>query len=329
MSSRRRVLVVGGGAGGVAVASLIANQTRGRHEVTLVDRRPQHVFQSSQLLVVTRRRTPEAITRPLERLRRFGVRVLRGTVRGIDLDRRHVEVDSQAEPFDYLVIALGLETRPDLVPGFTEATLHPWELDAALRTADALDRLEGGRIVFTLPPGAYRCPPGPYEFQWMVDGYLRERGVRGRTELAFFTPVPEPGEPAATNPVAWMAEQSRRRGIAQHHSFRLRAVDAEKKRLLFESGEDVPYDLYFGIPPHRPARVLTESGLCDEAGMAVDPHTLSTRRENVYAIGDCCNLPALSKAGGVAHQEAEVVAHNIAAELTGRPAEARLRLHTL
>ena len=83
------------------------------------------------------------------------------------------------------------------------------------------------------------------------------------------------------------------------------------------------------IPPHRPARVLTDSGLADaETGVRVDYDTLATKWDNVYAIGDCADMPA-SKAGGVAHQEADVVAHNLMVELTGRGEPVPLKLHTI
>ena len=83
------------------------------------------------------------------------------------------------------------------------------------------------------------------------------------------------------------------------------------------------------IPPHRPAQVLADSGLADtESGIRVDFDSLATKWDNVYAIGDCADMPA-SKAGVVAHQEADVVAHNLAAEITGRGEPATLRLHTI
>jgi sulfide:quinone oxidoreductase len=65
-----------------------------------------------------------------------------------------------------------------------------------------------------------------------------------------------------------------------------------------------------------------------ENGIRVDYETLRTKSENVYAIGDCADMPA-SKSGGVAHQEADVVAHNLAAEITGKERPVALWLHTI
>ena len=60
----------------------------------------------------------------------------------------------------------------------------------------------------------------------------------------------------------------------------------------------------------------------------VDYDTLQTKWDNVYAIGDCADMPA-SKAGGVAHQEADVLAHNLTVEITGKGRPVDLWLHTI
>ncbi len=58
-------------------------------------------------------------------------------------------------------------------------------------------------------------------------------------------------------------------------------------------------------------------------GSVTDRYTLKAEGlENVYVVGDATNLP-VSKAGSVAHFEAEVVAENIAAEIKGLPPTAR------
>jgi sulfide:quinone oxidoreductase len=64
------------------------------------------------------------------------------------------------------------------------------------------------------------------------------------------------------------------------------------------------------------------------AGIDVDYDTLQTAWDGVFAIGDNANMPA-SKAGVVAHTEAELVAHNIAQAVTGVGHQERLRLHTI
>ena len=74
---------------------------------------------------------------------------------------------------------------------------------------------------------------------------------------------------------------------------------------------------------------MRDSGLADtENGIRVDYETLATKWDNVFAIGDCAEMPA-SKAGMVAHQEADVVAHNLTVKISGRGDPTTLRLHTI
>jgi len=162
----------------------------------------------------------------------------------------------------------------------------------------------------------------------MLDGYFRRGGIRERVQIDYFTRDPEPtGE--AHDPIVWMDAESKRRNIKQNYEFVVRAIDSEKKEVQGLYNYKLPYDLLVMVPPHRPAQVLLDSGLADtETGIRVDYDTLKTKWDNVYAIGDCADMPA-SKAGGVAHQEADVLAHNLAVEITGKGRPVDLWLHTI
>jgi sulfide:quinone oxidoreductase len=242
--------------------------------------------------------------------------------------RQEVALTQERLNYDYLIVSLGLQTRPDLVPGFAEASQHPWEMDAAVRLRDRLATFRGGRVVVGVPLGPYRCPPAPYETQWMLDNYFRQRGMRDRVEIEYFTREPEPtGE--AHDPVVWMDAESKRRNIKQHYDFIVRRIDPAKREVQGLYNYKIDYDLLVMVPPHRPAQVLLDSGLADtETGIRVDYDTLETKWDNVYAIGDCADMPA-SKAGGVAHQEADVLAHNLAVKITGKGRPVDLWLHTI
>jgi sulfide:quinone oxidoreductase len=197
-----------------------------------------------------------------------------------------------------------------------------------VRLRDALASFKGGRIVVGVPLGPYRCPPAPYETQWMLDGSFKKRGIRDRVEIEYFTRDPEPaGE--RRDPLVWMDNESRRRNIKQHYEFVVRSIDPEAKVVsgLYKYG--IPYDLLIMIPPHRPAQVLFDCGLADtENGVRVDYETLQTKWENVFALGDCADMPA-SKSGGVAHQEADILAHNLGVRITGKGKPVDLWLHTI
>ncbi len=328
LNGRKRIVILGGGCGGVVAATNLGRKLGADHDVILVDRRPNHIFMPAFLFVMLGARQPHHISRSLSHLQKRNVKVIQSEVVGIDPTRQEVALQNETINYDFLIVSLGLQTRPDLVPGFAESSLHPWEMDSAVRLRDALVSFRGGRVVVGVPLGPYRCPPAPYEAQWMIDGLFRQRGIRDRVEIEYFTREAEPtGE--AHDPTVWMDAESKRRGIKQTYDFIVRSIDPEKKEVNGLYNYKIPYDLLVMVPPHRPAQVLLDSGLADtEAGIRVDYDTLQTKWDNVYAIGDCADMPA-SKAGGVAHQEADVLAHNLAVEITGKGRPVDLWLHTI
>lgn len=328
LNGRRRIVILGGGCGGVVAATNLGRKLGADHDVILIDRRADHFFMPAFLFVMTGDRQPRDISRSLSHLQKRNVQVIQSEILGIDPLRQEVSLAKEKINYDYLIVSLGLQTRADLVPGFSEGSLHPWEMETALRLREALAAFRGGRIVVGVPLGPYRCPPAPYEAQWMLDGYFTQRGIRDRVQIEYFTRDPEPtGE--AHDPVVWMDAESKRRGIRIHYEFVVRSIDAEKKQVQGLYNYNLSYDLLVMVPPHRPAQVLLDSALADtEGGIRVDYDTLQTKWENVYAIGDCADMPA-SKAGGVAHQEADVLAHNLAVEITGKGRPVDLWLHTI
>jgi sulfide:quinone oxidoreductase len=114
------------------------------------------------------------------------------------------------------------------------------------------------------------------------------------------------------------------KGIAYHPEHVIREADASSRTLSFSNGVEASYDLLAYVPPHRAPRVVRESELTSESGwVAVDPHTMETKHERVYALGDVVSIPLklgkpLPKAGVFAHAQAETVAKNVARAITGK-----------
>ena len=328
LDGRKQIVILGGGSGGVVAATHLGRKLGEQHDVILIDKRADHLFMPAFLFVMVGERQSRDVSRDLKLLERRNVSFIQSEVVGIDPIRQEIFLRNSTINYDYLIVSLGLATRPDLVPGFAEGSTHPWELEGAVELRRKLESFNGGRVVVGVPLGPYRCPPAPYEAQWMLDDYFTRRGIRDRVQIDYFTRDPEPaGE--RRSPGVWMDAESRRRNIKQHYEFIVRSIDPEAKTVSGLYGYQIPYDLLVMVPPHRPAQALLDCGLADtENGVRVDYETLKTKWENVYAIGDCADLPA-SKSGGVAHQEADVVAHNIAAEITGKGRPVDLWLHTI
>src|SRR5487761_1580965 len=101
-----RVVIVGAGFGGLACAEALR---RARVAVTLIDRSNQHLFQPLLYQVATASLSPGDIAVPIRSLFResFNVRVLFGTVTGVDARAQVVALGGNRIPYDYLVLASG------------------------------------------------------------------------------------------------------------------------------------------------------------------------------------------------------------------------------
>jgi sulfide:quinone oxidoreductase len=222
-------------------------------------------------------------------------------------------------PYDYLVLATGARLVASDLPGLdgTEGKWHHfYSAEGSLQLREALHTFEGGRIVITVGGIPYRCPPAPLEFTFLLDEWLRKRGLRDRTEIHYLYPLPRvfPIETVAEVATPLLEE----RNVKYTIFFNTEAVDTEHKIISSLEGEEIPYDLLVVVPPHRGARVVEESGLGDAQGwLPTDRAILEVKGvPQVYALGDATDLP-VSKSGSAAHFEAKVVAHRLIAQIHG------------
>ena len=173
-----------------------------------------------------------------------------------------------------------------------------------------------------------KCPVAPIEFTFLADWFLRQRGVRGDTELVLATPLDGCfTKPIASQHLTYLLEQ---KGIELQVEFAAGEVDGSAGILRSYDGREQPYDLLVTVPLHGGAEFVERSpGLGDALGFVpTDPHTLQAKaRPNVFAIGDATDLPA-SKAGSVTHFEGDVLAENIARFLDGRELVPRFDGHS-
>ncbi|MFZ2541551.1 MAG: FAD/NAD(P)-binding oxidoreductase [Gallionella sp.] len=322
----RTVLVLGAGLGGLVAAETLRKLLPDSDHVIAVDRTDRHFFPPSLLWLMVGDRKPEDFTRSFDRLANRGVELRRGNVTRIDPVRRVVEIDGQSLAADALVIALGADYAPEAIPGLAASGLNIYTMEGAGAIRDALARFEGGRIVILTAAPMYKCPAAPYEAALLVDSFLRKHGLRDKTTIEFFAAEPRPMFVAGPEVGAAVRGMVETQGVAYHPEHQVKEIDPAARRITFASGTTSEYDLLFYVPPHRAPAVVREAGLTNEAGwIPVDRHTMQTKFEGVFAIGDITSIPLkmgrpLPKAGVFAHGQAEVVANNIAHAWTGRGA---------
>ena len=314
-----RVLVLGGGFGGIATAVALRSHLGPADEVVLVERHPSFVMGLRKNWGLVRASSLAEGERQLAALRERGIDVVAGTIDAIRPDAREAEVGGRSIAADALVIALGAERDPGRVPGFREHAIDVYDEAANETGAAAIDAFTGGRVVIGIFGVPYPCPPGPYELALLLGERLAARGVPGG--IFVFTPQ------AGSLPVLGDAGCAAFDGRLANEGITLRTktnATAVEPGVVVAADTRIPFDLLLGVPPHRVPEVVTAAGLAEPgAWVKVDPATLETRFPGVYAIGDVTAIPLASgmplpKAGVFAHAQGEVVAARIADQLAGR-----------
>jgi sulfide:quinone oxidoreductase len=321
-----RIVILGGGFGGITAALDLRRRLDPAHSVTLVERAPMFLMGLRKIWIISGRGTRADGERPLDALRRRGVDVRRALVTRIDVGRRIVHTDGGDVAFDYLLIALGAEPRPDLVPGFSDAVFNLYAGAEAERLAAALRDFRRGRIVVGVLGVPYKCPPAPYEAAMVLDDVIRRRRIRQDVELVTYTPQP------MSLPVVGAAGCAQVEGLLALKAIGFtpnrKTVRLDGRTAVFEDGTSLSADVFIGVPPHRPPAVVRDSGLPRRGEwLEVDVRTMRTPHERIYAVGDVVEIPlanqmALPKAGVFAEAQARVAAAAIAAALGGAPPEA-------
>lgn len=320
----KTILILGGGIGGQVAANRLRRLLGEQHRIVLVDQEPTFTFPPSLLWMIVGAREPAQFSRDLDRLARKGIEVVLAEVTAIDPETRRVKTSAGELAGDYLIIALGAELAHGAVPGWKPSAINFYCLKGAEMTRAALASFQGGRLCLAVAATPYKCPAAPYEAAMLIADYFSRRGIRDKVDLHVYTPEPLPMPVAGPVLGAAVREMLERRGIGFHPNLKLERIDGDLRTLVFAGGERAGFDLLLGVPPHRAPSVAREAGLAEETGwIPVDPRTVRTRHERVYAIGDITTimLPVgkpLPKAGVFAHHEAETVARNIAEEIRGR-----------
>jgi sulfide:quinone oxidoreductase len=238
-----------------------------------------------------------------------GARVRLGALAGVDAERRHAVTDDGHElDFDVLAIAVGAQPREALRGALTFAGEESRRAFRGLLGELGPAGVE--RLAFAVPGGTVWALP-LYELALMTSTYAAARGLDVRITLV--TPEDAPlalfGRRASNAIGALLGE----RGIAVRTGAYPTLV--EDGRLLVTPGEPVAADRVVTLPVLEGPRL---PGVPHDAGgfIPTDPYGRVEGLADVYAAGDATTFPV--KQGGIATQQADVVAKSIAA-LAGAP----------
>ncbi len=312
------VVVVGAGFGGLELSARLSEASRAvgdEVEVTLIDRSAAFVFGHSKLDVMFGRTDEAAVRHAYRDLVTPGVRFVQADVTALDPATRTATTSAGSFTGDVLVIALGADLDPGATPGLVEGGHEFYTVAGAFALRDVLHDFDGGRVVVAVTSTPFKCPPAPSETALLMDDLLRARGLRESSPLSLVMPlgVPIPPSPAASQ---LLLHEFAERGIDWRPESIVRRLDPDRRVAVLADGTELPYDLFLGVPVHRAPAVVVEAGLTVDGWVPVDPRTLETRFEGVYAVGDVTSV-GTPKAGVFAEGQAAVVADRILAEHRG------------
>jgi sulfide:quinone oxidoreductase len=142
--------------------------------------------------------------------------------------------------------------------------------------------------------------------------------MRDKVNITYVTPL----SGAFTKPKAsrMLGSLLERKNINLVSDFFIGEVDNANKKILDFGGREVPFDCLISVPLHSGDPVISKSGLGDEFGFVkADKNTLqSVLFKNIFVIGDAGNFPS-SKAGSVAHFQADILMNNIISFINNKP----------
>ncbi len=320
----KHVLILGAGTAGTMMANkLVGLLPAEQWRITVLDRDDAHIYQPGLLFVPFGDEDPDGLVRPRSTILAPEVELRLEKIERLDPDSRTVVLASGDRlRWDVLVVATGTRIAPEettglVGPGWGKNIFDFYTLPGATALGRFLDRWHGGRLVLNVVDMPIKCPVAPLEFLFLADAFFTKRGIRGAVDLVYATPL----DAAFTKPkaAALLGDMLASRGIRVETDFSTSEVHGQERSLESWDGRRLDYDLLVTIPVHKGSELIERSGMGDAmAFVETDKQTLQSKRwQHVFAIGDATDLPA-SKAGSVAHFQAEVLVDNIVRYANGR-----------
>jgi sulfide:quinone oxidoreductase len=315
-----KILILGGGFGGVTAAERLAEQLGDDHQITLVSRSRRFVFYPSLVKLAFGKCTTKDISFDLRHAmldRR--VNFIEAEVARIDPQERkvtiaHGEVEGKL-PYDYLIFALGRRLATERITGFYEHAHHLLNVDKAIQFGKAVSYFHEGHAVIGQCAGT-RLPVPLYETAFALARHLKDRDERGRVRITVVSPEEFGAELGDYDTAVRLKKALIANRIEIVSNFPISSVTANS--VITDSGETINHDLLMLLPPFRGSSAASYIGVTDHEGyVGVDPTMRVIGQERMYAVGDCVNF-AGPKLGHLATRQGEVAATNVTSELAGK-----------
>jgi NADPH-dependent 2,4-dienoyl-CoA reductase/sulfur reductase-like enzyme len=318
LKSGPRVVVIGGGWGGATAAKHVRLYDP-KIEVVLIEPNRHFVSCPFSNLVLAGVRTIDSLTMGYDGLRKRGVRIIHETATAIEPDAKRVRIGEGYLQYDRLVVSPGVDFQLEQVEGLAQSqdrVLHAWK--AGPQTVQLAQQLaampDGGVFVLSIPPAAYRCPPGPYERTSMVAWYLKAN--KPRSKLIVLDANQNIISKAALFRTAWQAYPN----IDYRPASRVIGVDPSTREVRTEF-DRIRYDVVNVIPPQRAGAIAVQADLVggDKRWCEVNHVTYeSVKQPGVHVIGDATIGLPVPKSGNIANAMGKITAACVVSLINGQ-----------
>lgn len=321
----KRIVILGAGTAGTMMANHLNKKlSKDEWEISIIDEREKHYYQPGYLFLPFDIYQPEDIVKPIQKFIPKKIQLIKEKIERIDAEENVVRLTNDSFlNYDILIIATGARIAPEEVQGMNgkewqKSVFDFYTFEGALALRNKLREWQGGKLVVHITEMPIKCPVAPLEFSFLADSYFKHRNMRDKVEITYVTPL----SGAFTKPKATAALDHllSEKNITQETDFAIAEVDNENKKIIDWGGREIPFDLLVTVPTNKGDDVIERSGLGDDLNyVPTNKGSLqSVAHKNIFVIGDATNIPA-SKAGSVAHFEAEILTENILRFIKGLP----------
>lgn len=321
----KRLLILGAGTGGTMMANHLHKELPANEwEIDIIDEREEHYYQPGFLFLPFSIYEPEDIVKPIREFMPKGVNLISERIDRVVAAENYVQMmNGDRLSYDILIIATGAKIAPEEVEGMNGAEWQKsvfdfYTFEGALALRNKLREWQGGKLVVHITEMPIKCPVAPLEFAFLADSYFKHNNLRDKVEITYVTPL----SGAFTKPkaTATLDHLLHEKHINIVSDFAIEQVDNENKKIIDYGGKEVPFDLLVTVPTNKGDELIARSGLGDDLNFVpTNKATLQSNAfKNIFVIGDATNIAA-SKAGSVAHFEAEILTENVLRYVKGEP----------
>jgi len=322
-----RVVVVGGGFGGVSVARNIKALNPKIH-VTLVEASQTFTACPFSNAVLGGLRDLKAQQFGYDKVRAAGVNVVIGTAIGVNQTGRTVRLSDVTLPYDRLVLSPGIDIRWDALPGYNEAAAakmpHAWRAgeQTTLLRNQLTSMEDGGLVVMSAPANPFRCPPGPYERACLIAHYLKTS--KPKSKLLVLDAKDQFSKQRLFQNAWKELYPDHLEWVSLSAGGKVNSVDPETNTLTTDFGKHVA-KVANVIPPQKAGRIAELAGVTNQTGWCpINPATFeSTQVPGIHVVGDATIAAPMPKSGFVANSQGKVCALAITKLLGGGQPEAQ------